>query len=332
VCGTQIVAGDFDKGRAITIESKNYCYKCRPDAPDPSVPTVQLPSIGAPPEDPSGSRILKAMSESGRRAHRTATPPPRRAAASRPPSGIGRLPRVGAAAPPRAKHKTPILIAAGAGLLLIVGLLVALAMRGGKDPKKPPEPEGAQPPIPDVSGSPSETAWAEMQKYRQEHPGDDAATLAYFESRLGRITDPKIRAQAEEAIAGLRVSGGGPGRRLAEVIAEIDRLSVTEDLPMIRDKFLFVREQAEQEPALAKQAADLKTRLGARVQSEIPPMVEKTSEDIEELKKKKDYRAAIKTTDNLVRILAAAAEFGSFDEPLKQARAKKRELEQLANE
>jgi hypothetical protein len=50
-CGDRIVAADFDRGRARTVQNKNYCHKC--------VKTLSLPAADAPsPSQPADSKQL----------------------------------------------------------------------------------------------------------------------------------------------------------------------------------------------------------------------------------------------------------------------------------
>lgn len=117
ICGDRILEQEFEKGRAITVLNKNYCFNCKEEA----VKNITMEDVED--EEPEPQQA-----------------PPRRPAPSRslPRKGTGvtrKRPPQGAPAhlPPAKNSNAPLLIGGGVGLIATIALIVIIAT-GGNDP------------------------------------------------------------------------------------------------------------------------------------------------------------------------------------------------------
>jgi hypothetical protein len=156
ICGDRILEQEFEKGRAITVLNKNYCFNCK----DEAVKNITMEDVEDDDLDPGPE---------------PAPPPARR------PGGTRLLPRRGAGQtrkrpapqpfPPEARQKhskAPLLIGGGVGITAMVVLIVVIATSGDKTQPTnggvKNHSNGANGSGPNHGISKAEKAWNELQE------------------------------------------------------------------------------------------------------------------------------------------------------------------------
>jgi hypothetical protein len=113
VCGDRILEQDFERGRAATVQNRNYCAKCRKQVFETHERAPEAASPGAPRAQAKSSPALKA------------------AAGARPSTHRGTSHRPAKASP------LPIILG-GLGAAAALVIVLALALSGGARPPEPP--------------------------------------------------------------------------------------------------------------------------------------------------------------------------------------------------
>jgi hypothetical protein len=195
-CGVRILEKDLATGRAFTVLDKVFCAECRDQA---------FAAGGAPASKPAPAAAKPS-------AAKVAAPPPARLARPEP-----RLPQEGVQAPHRrvvhAKSKTPMYVACGVGMvLLVVGIIVIMSSGSKPDSKTgggPGKTGGADP----TQGLTPEQKAAhklnELQLATQGASGDPAGMLK-------RITEAEKLILGTPSEEGLRSLKKTWQRKLAE--------------------------------------------------------------------------------------------------------------------
>ncbi len=164
ICGDRILEQEFEKGHAITVLNKNYCFNCK----DEAVKNITMEDVDDEEMEPQEEQVL---------------PPVRRPAPARS-GGTRQIPRKGggqtrkrfATAPPQAPLKkkpsqVPLLIGGGVGLAITLVLIIIIATSGG-DAETPENNNGGKETATNGSGgsgnstSPekAEKAWKNLQE------------------------------------------------------------------------------------------------------------------------------------------------------------------------
>lgn len=337
----QIVATDFEKDRALSVNGKNYCQKCRKEAPVPATaggakaPSSDRLSVKARPSQ-TGSRVMDAITPPPS-SRKVVTPPPRRSGATPPVRRAGGTTRIRVPDAPAAPNRKPLIIGGGIGAVVLIGVIAAFAMTGdppanngknssasnnngqtNRDPIENPPPEE----------TPDQKLWKNLQEVDQTNPDDPEKVLAYFQQRREKLTDKALLALADKRIAELEkiIEEGKHDDDLASILREADKVSVEDDLPRLVELLAAADEQVagseERRRKIEAVRADVKSQLSTMV----PQRTRDAAEMVEDYIEEKTYQYGITLVEELLEFLKAAANF--VDTATEQA-AWSKKLEEL---
>ncbi|MDP6957917.1 MAG: hypothetical protein QF645_03795 [Planctomycetota bacterium] len=117
ICGDRILEQEFEKGRAITVLNKNYCFNCKEEA----VKNITMEDVAD--EEPEIQQAPPRRSTPSRAMARKGTGVTRKRPAHTPPIHV----------PQKKPSNAPLLIGGGVGLVATIVLIVIIAS-GGNDP------------------------------------------------------------------------------------------------------------------------------------------------------------------------------------------------------
>lgn len=326
VCGARIAGDEFDRGRAIHVDSKNYCFGCKKQAPAPAeVPPLPAVPTVAPKRDMNdssrimgGSKVIRAS---------TQTPPPGR---KRPPAprgmASGRVPRPTAAPAHPDKNKKLILVAAAVGIAALVGIVVMMNLKKDKDTGGTNGSSGG-------GGSTSVDAplWAELQAFDRQNAGDPAAVLEQFREKRPRCADPEIRAKIDARISELEKLSAAQtsDTEMDRLIKEIVALDPGKEMREIDSAYRMAEEKAKENAAYAPKLEQLKTSLQDRLRKTLPSHFSEVMKKAEEFKAEKKYFDALYEIEGALGTVKTAAKYVPFDTERVELEKRKEELRKL---
>lgn len=345
----QIVASDFEKDRALSVNGKNYCQKCRKEAPVPATtagaraPSSDRVSVKS---GQTGSRVLDAITPPPS-ARKVVTPPPRRSGSTPPPrkGGTTRI-RKPAPPPPAAPNRTPLIVGAAIGVVVLLGI-IAMMTAGGDPPKDDGgnKKNGAgtssdngtstQNP-PDVTPKETEDQklWKGLQAYDQARPGEPREVRGEFSRKRDRITDPELKKLVDDRIAELdaQIKDLDLDEKLADVLYDINQLTPEEHLPKIVELLAAAEEHVAGGAERRKKVDAVKADMKSRLDSILPRRLSDLAGEVRDHETDKEYWTAISLVKDLVVFLEAAQTFTDTTTEQGQWTDKLKQLEKLAED
>ena len=339
----QIVASDFDKDRALSVNGKNYCQKCRKEAPVPATAAGgRAPGsdrVSATPRpSQTGSRVLDAITPPPS-ARKVVTPPPRRSGSTPPPRRAGGTTRIRKPAlGPGAPNRMPLIVGGAIGAVILLAIIVKLAL-GGDPPKEnnnassgtqnPGGGNGSSSNHTDVTPPKSDDArlWDELQAFDGLRPDEPGEVLSRFRRGREKMTEQKYKDLADRRIAELekKVEDEKVDEQLGLVLFDIDKLTPEDDLPKIVDLLAAAEEQVAGGEARRKKLDGVRAEITSRLNSILPKRIKETTGYIEAYVRSETYSTAASEIRDLLVFLKAAetltdtsAEQGRWTEKLKE--------------
>jgi hypothetical protein len=318
VCGAQILPQEFEKGRAVSVGTRNWCFKCRKQAPAAAVAGA-VARAGA-----GTTTAAKAATPLPQRVKPGATARPAGAPVLEPP----------AAAPGRGSTRLLALIAVGEAVLLLAfgGLWMFMERKPSQtsDVPAPPSNNESKPP-PVVAVPPDQKALQELQKFELENAGDPARVLKQYRDIRPSIQDREITAKIDERIKQLEdlVTARQYDVALGQGLGEIVGLDLMEELPKIVELLKKLEEGAGKSERTQRQFAQIKQRMGTRVHKSLEAELARLQGLADKFVRERQYQGAVQQLDAALIRATAAAYFPGGPDSGAAIAARKKEVAQL---